>query len=53
MTAKPRDDVCGPGKDTHFFLGNIASHPHVFTVVGLWYPKRAKPPERTLFDNSG
>jgi hypothetical protein len=26
--------------DLRFFLGNISSHPHVFTIVGLWYPKR-------------
>lgn len=24
-----------------FFLGNIKSHPTRFTIVGLWYPKRA------------
>ena len=45
---KLRDDICGPGKDTYFFLGNIAAHPHVFTIVGLWYPK-VQP--RGLFDD--
>lgn len=33
-------EYCGPQKDTYFFLGNIASHPRNFTVVGLWYPKK-------------
>lgn len=37
-------EICGPKKDTHFFLGNIASHPQNFTIVGLWYSK--KPPEK-------
>jgi hypothetical protein len=27
-------------KDTHFFLGNMLSHQHNFTIVGLWYPKK-------------
>lgn len=34
-------EVCGEDKDTRFFLGNIASHPQNFTIVGLWYPKNA------------
>jgi hypothetical protein len=50
VIAKLRDDVCAPGRDTYFFLGNIAAHPHRFTIVGLWYPKiqHALP---SLFDN--
>ncbi len=50
VIAKLRDEVCAPSKDTYFFLGNIASHPHIFTIVGLWYPKRQKPHPRSLFD---
>lgn len=50
VIAKLRDEVCASTKDTHFFLGNIASHPHVFTIVGLWYPKRKPPKEPSLFD---
>lgn len=41
VIAKLRDEACGPEKDTHFFLGNIFTHPHIFTIVGLWYPKKA------------
>lgn len=26
------------GRDRRFFLGNIASRPTTFTIVGLWYP---------------
>lgn len=25
-----------------FFMGNLKSHPTAFTIVGLWYPKRAE-----------
>ena len=42
--------ICGPQKDTRFFLGNIASHPQNFTIVGLWYPKKkVDDPQGTLF----
>jgi hypothetical protein len=34
--------------DVRFFLGNISTHPHKFTIVGLWYP--TKVPAATLFD---
>jgi hypothetical protein len=37
-------------KDVYFFLGNIANHPHVFTIAGLWYPKKRKLVEAPLFD---
>lgn len=33
------NQVCGLDKDLYFFLGNIANHPHIFTIVGLWWPK--------------
>lgn len=36
------EDVCKSDKDLHFFLGNISNHPQVFTIVGLWYPKKSK-----------
>jgi len=39
---KLRNEVCGPDKDLYFFLGNLASHPLVFTIVGLWWPKKRK-----------
>jgi hypothetical protein len=48
---KLRDEVCGPGKDTFFFLGNMAAHPHTFTIVGLWYPKKQQARQPDLFDN--
>jgi hypothetical protein len=33
------ESICDSGKDLHFFLGNILSHPQKFTIVGLWYPR--------------
>lgn len=34
--------ICGPDRDLRFFVGNIANHPGVFTLVGLWHPKRQR-----------
>lgn len=33
--------------DTYFFLGNMMRYPHVFSIVGQWYPKKESP---GLFD---
>ena len=41
--------VCGEDKDTHLFLGNIFSHQHIFTIVGLWFPKKRTHRQRSLF----
>lgn len=45
VTTFIRQRVCGPDQDTYFFLGNMIAHPNSFSVVGLWYPKKAKPPK--------
>lgn len=37
---KLQNQICAPDKDLYFFLGNISTHPHVFTIVGLWWPKK-------------
>lgn len=36
-------EICSASKDTYFYLGNIKLHPHVFTIVGLWHPKKKDP----------
>jgi hypothetical protein len=48
-------ELCGPDKDTHFFVGTILAHPKTWVVIGVFYPKIQ--PERrkaamglTLFD---
>jgi hypothetical protein len=51
VVTRLRDEVCAEDKDTLFFLGNIAGHPHRFTIVGLWYPKKVRAKQLGLFDN--
>jgi hypothetical protein len=51
VVAKLERDVCGKEKDTYFFLGNIAAHPQIFTIVGLWYPKKQRVLQASLFDD--
>lgn len=33
-------EVTADDRDFHFYLGNISTHPHQFTVVGLWTAKK-------------
>ncbi|POM27655.1 hypothetical protein BTM25_20720 [Actinomadura rubteroloni] len=33
------DQMCGPGRDTVFYVGNQAKHQHGFMVLGCFYPK--------------
>lgn len=48
-------ELCGPDKDTHFFVGTIFAHPNKWVVIGVFYPK-IQPNKRktdtgpTLFD---
>lgn len=44
------DDICGPKKDTHFFVGTILRHPKSWVVVGLFYPRVEPERQQTLFD---
>jgi hypothetical protein len=49
------NDLCGPDKDTHFYVGTILAHPKTWVVIGVFYPKiksrKTKPVARpTLFD---
>lgn len=42
MAKQKLEDICD--LETYalkFYMGNIKSHPERFTIVGLWYPKRA------------
>ena len=34
------DDLCGPNRDTRFFVGNMHQHPQSFLVLGVFSPKR-------------
>ncbi len=33
------DELCGPDRDTHFFVGTILSHPTSWVVIGVLWPK--------------
>jgi len=35
-------ELCGPDKDTHFFVGTILAHPNTWVVIGVFYPKIRK-----------
>ncbi len=32
-------ELCGPKKDTHFFVGTILNHPKTWLILGVFYPK--------------
>ena len=32
-------DICGPDKDTSFFVGTVRGHPKSWIVLGTFYPK--------------
>lgn len=32
--------MCSVDRDLYFYLGNVASHPQTFTIVGIWWPKK-------------
>jgi hypothetical protein len=40
------DDLCGPDKDTHFYVGTILAHPKSWVVIGVFWPKKT-PPQST------
>jgi len=37
-------EMCGPDKETYFFVGTILSHPQTWVIIGVFYPKL--PPRR-------
>jgi hypothetical protein len=36
------DELCGPDKDTHLFVGNMQAHLNSFLVLGVFWPPRVK-----------
>ncbi|NOZ23112.1 MAG: hypothetical protein GXP25_18720 [Planctomycetes bacterium] len=42
-------ELCGPDKDTHFFVGTILAHPASWVVIGVFYPKKGSG-QKTMFD---
>jgi len=47
-------DICGPSKDTHFYVGTVLAHPKAWVIVGTFYPRREvndpDPRQLSLFD---
>lgn len=37
------DELCGPGKDTHFYVGNHSAHRASFMVLGVFWPPKTPP----------
>jgi hypothetical protein len=42
------DLICGPDKETYFYMGNMKAHPGSFPVLGTFYPKVTGSP--TLYE---
>lgn len=32
------EELCGPDKDTHFFVGTVLAHPDAWVVIGVFWP---------------
>jgi hypothetical protein len=43
------DTICGPDKETYFYMGNMKAHPTSFLVLGAFYPKKTESP--TLYES--
>jgi len=49
------NQLCGPDKDTHFYVGTILAHPKSWVVIGVFWPKlkprkASTPTTGTLFE---
>lgn len=40
LRAKFLDEMCADGRDVAFYVGNQAKRQHVFSVIGVYWPKR-------------
>lgn len=43
------DQLCGPGRDSYFYVGNQFAHPKGFLVLGVFWPPAGSRPEAGLF----
>jgi hypothetical protein len=41
-------EMCGPGRATHFFVGNQHQYPQSFLVLGVWWPPRGSGQQASL-----
>ncbi|MGH2966126.1 MAG: hypothetical protein ACRDMH_12220 [Solirubrobacterales bacterium] len=49
LRAKWIGELCAPGRDTAFFVGDQHQHPGSFLVLGVWWPER-RPEQLSLGD---
>ena len=42
---KYADELCGPAKDTHFFVGNHSQYPSSFMILGVFWPPKTSQAE--------
>jgi len=49
LRGKFLDEMCAPGRDPYFYLGNQHQHPGSFLVLGVFWPPAGSRPEPTLF----
>jgi len=37
---KVMDTICGPKRETYLLVGNMSQHPHVFCILGFFWPPK-------------
>ena len=42
------DELCGPGRNTYFYVGTILAHPKSWVVIGVFWPKKPAVPQQPL-----
>jgi hypothetical protein len=34
--------ICGPKRETHLLIGNMSQHPHIFCILGFFWPPKQR-----------
>lgn len=42
ITHKIMNEICNPKRETFLILGNMVSHPHVFCILGFFWPPKQR-----------
>ena len=45
------NQICGPDRDPHFYVGTILAHPKTWVIIGVFWPKEEfqRPVQENLF----
>jgi len=46
------NDLCGPKKNTHFYVGTMLAHPRTWIVIGVFYPKIEPHKRKPIIESS-